>query len=57
LMSDEESSEVRKNPHFNECLNLRRWDDQGKRFDLDSQIPAQVWLDLEMCLSINQSIG
>jgi putative nucleotidyltransferase with HDIG domain len=56
LMSDEESSEMRKSAYFTECLNLRRWDDQGKRFDLDSQIPEQVWSDLELCLSTNQSI-
>ena len=55
-MSDEESSEMRKSAYFTECLNLRRWDDQGKRFDLDSQIPEQVWSDLELCLSTNQSI-
>ena len=57
LMSDEESNEVRKYPYFVECLNLRQWDDQGKRFDLDSEIPEQVWSDLELCLTINQSIG
>jgi putative nucleotidyltransferase with HDIG domain len=57
LMSDEESNEVRKYPYFMECLHLRRWDDQGKRFDLDSEIPEQVWSDLELCLTINQSIG
>jgi predicted HD phosphohydrolase len=56
LISDEESSEMRKSVYFTECLNLRRWDDQGKRFDLDSQIPEQVWSDLELCLSTNQSI-
>jgi hypothetical protein len=47
---------MRKSAYFTECLNLRRWDDQGKRFDLDSQIPEQVWSDLELCLSTNQSI-
>jgi predicted HD phosphohydrolase len=57
LMSDDESNEVRKYPYFMECLHLRRWDDQGKRFDLDSEIPEQVWSDLELCLTINQSIG
>ena len=55
LMSEEESAEARKSPHFIECLNLRRWDDQGKRFDIDSEIPTEVWEDLELCLNVNQS--
>ena len=40
-----------------ECLNLRRWDDQGKRFDIDSEIPQEAWEDLELCLHVNQSFG
>lgn len=57
LMSSEESAEIRKMPFFMECLNLRRWDDQGKRFDIDSEIPQEAWEDLELCLHVNQSFG
>jgi predicted HD phosphohydrolase len=57
LMSSEESAEIREMPFFIECLNLRRWDDQGKRFDIDSEIPQEAWEDLELCLHVNQSFG
>lgn len=53
LMTDEEVALARKHPYFQQALNLRRWDDTGKRVDLASEIPAQVWDDLEKCLAMN----
>ena len=50
-LSDAESEKYREQPYFEECLQLRRWDDEGKRIDLDSEIPINVWKDIEECLN------
>lgn len=55
LMSDDEVAEARKHPCFHQALNLRRWDDTGKRIDLDTEIPESVWADLAECLMVNRS--
>ena len=55
LMSDAEVLEAKKHPYFNESLNLRRWDDTGKRIAEDSEIPPRVWDDLLSCLLLNQA--
>lgn len=54
LMSDAEVLEAKKHPYFSEALNLRRWDDTGKRVDIETDIPPRVWEDLALCLSLNQ---
>lgn len=54
LMSDDEVSAAKKHPYFQDALNLRRWDDTGKRTDIDTEIPPRVWMDLEECLLINR---
>jgi len=50
LMSEDESQYHRQLPYFLDCLQLRRWDDEGKRIDLDSEVPEQVWHDINYCL-------
>lgn len=54
LMTDEEVSESRNHPYFEQALNLRRWDDTGKRIDLESEIPDRVWADLSACLLLQR---
>ena len=56
LMSDEEVAEARKHPYFQQALNLRRWDDTGKRIDLDTEIPPRVWEDLQQCLELSRLV-
>ena len=50
-LTSAESEEYREKPYFEECLQLRRWDDEVKRLDLASDIPYQVWNDIEDCLN------
>lgn len=50
-LTSAESEEYREKPYFDECLQLRRWDDEGKRLDLASEIPNQVWNDIEESLN------
>lgn len=50
LMSEDESDYHRGLPYFLDCLQLRRWDDEGKRLDLESDVPEQVWHDIRFCL-------
>jgi predicted HD phosphohydrolase len=56
LMSDEEVAEARKHPYFQQALNLRRWDDTGKRIDLDTEIPPRIWEDLQQCLELSRLV-
>lgn len=51
LMSEEETIFYRKFPYFDDCLKLRRWDDEGKRYDIVSKIPEEVWADIDYSIS------
>lgn len=50
-LSVAESEKYSERPYFEECLQLRRWDDEGKRLDLGSEIPNNVWKDIEECIN------
>jgi putative nucleotidyltransferase with HDIG domain len=52
FLSEEEIEQYKHYPFFEDSLQLRRWDDEGKREDISQDIPQEVWLDIAKCLSL-----
>ncbi len=52
FLSEEEIEQFKYYPFFEECLLLRRWDDEGKREDIFQDIPQEIWLDIAKCLNL-----
>lgn len=49
-MSKEEFNLYSHFPNLQECLTLRRYDDEAKIENINTEIPESVWIDIQNCI-------